>query len=102
MKRNNGRGGACSSRIIVQEYNRMDMIGHDNVIFNRNTRKTGFNLTVISIGFVNTGGASPFGLHLFLEIFLSVIQNAGNISKRRKVNFNLPLTVQAVAPPLFI
>ena len=43
---------------------------------------------------------------LVLEIFCfrlrnAVVQTARNISKRRKLNFNLPLTVHAVASSLF-
>ena len=38
-----GRGGACSSRLFVQKYNRVNMIGHNDIIFNRYTRKTDFD-----------------------------------------------------------
>ena len=38
-----GRGGACSSRLPVQKDNCMDMVGHNDIVFNRYTWKTGFD-----------------------------------------------------------
>ena len=38
-----GRGGACSSRLFVQKYNRVDMVRHNDIIFNRYTWETSFN-----------------------------------------------------------
>ena len=48
-----------------------------------------------------------FGLRFVLEIFRfcswnAVVQTARNISKRRKLTFNLPLTVHAVSHPFYI
>ena len=38
-----GRGGACSSRLFMQKDNCMDMVGHNNIIFNGYTRKSSLN-----------------------------------------------------------
>ena len=46
-------------------------------------------------------------MHFVLEIFRfrprnAVVQTARNISGRRKLNFNLPLTVHAVGSTFFV
>ena len=47
LKRTNhivqGRGGACSSRLLMQEYYRVNMVWHNDVILYRNTGETGFH-----------------------------------------------------------
>ena len=56
---------------------------------------------------VETKKADEFGLHFVLEIFRfrlrnAVVQTARNISERRKLTFNLPLTVHAVRRPFLV
>ena len=38
-----GREGACSSRFFMEKDNCMDMVGHNNIIFNGYTRKSSLN-----------------------------------------------------------
>ena len=56
---------------------------------------------------MKTKKADEFGLHFVLEIFRfrlrnAVVQTARNISERRKLTFNLPLTVHAVRRPFLV
>ena len=75
-----GRGGACSSRLLMQEYNRMDMVGHNDIVFNRNARKRvsskcNCSFTISPQGFnliVNSGGASPSPTDILIVLSVTV------------------------------